>query len=385
MTKILVIEDEPNLRSSIMEILSLEGFDVIEAPDGGLGFELALKHHPDLIVSDITMPGVDGYQMLLQLRQNPAIALTPFIFLTARADRSFMRHGMELGADDYLTKPFTSSELVAAIQSRMNRQRSILEVTRDELTPIKQRLARVISHELKTPLTSIMLVQDLLSRQWWTMEQAQVAEMLDVLQVSSQRLGHLIEQIVIITQIDGGLLDTQQLEQNDTQAHLWSTINTAINRARRFAYRNGEAEITVIERDRDVMIRAHIPTLSHALAELITNAVEYSPDNTPIVISYWRTGKSVWMSILDGGPGIERELIDTVMQDFEQIDREKHEQQGLGLGLSLAQRVIKAHGGDLEISSEPGKGTQVVVRLPVCEGASLEEHLDYMPLTPGDN
>ncbi|MBN1965567.1 MAG: response regulator, partial [Anaerolineae bacterium] len=106
MTRVLVIEDEEPIRENIIEILEMEEFEAVGAANGLLGVEAAQENPPDLIICDITMPGLDGYEVLLQLRQDTATASIPFVFLTARADRSFMRHGMELGADDYLTKPF---------------------------------------------------------------------------------------------------------------------------------------------------------------------------------------------------------------------------------------------------------------------------------------
>ncbi|MBZ0299547.1 MAG: response regulator, partial [Anaerolineae bacterium] len=110
MTKILVVEDEAPLRESIVDTLSFEGYEVVQAEDGRKGLTCAQVEQPDLVVCDIAMPELNGYELLLKLREDPETATLPFIFLTARADRPFMRHGMELGADDYLTKPFTHAD-----------------------------------------------------------------------------------------------------------------------------------------------------------------------------------------------------------------------------------------------------------------------------------
>lgn len=127
MTRILVIEDEQLIRDSVVEQLKAEGFDTIEAQNGRVGLNWAREHQPDLIICDVVMPEVDGYQVLSSLRQEPATAIMPFIFLTAKADRSDVRRGMELGADDYLTKPFTKAELLAAIASRLKKQALIVQ------------------------------------------------------------------------------------------------------------------------------------------------------------------------------------------------------------------------------------------------------------------
>ncbi len=127
MTKILIIEDEKNIRHNITELLKAEGYDVFCTDNGIIGTLWAQEKNPDLIICDIMMPEIDGYEVLKELRNLPGTELTPFIFLTAMADKSDIRHGMELGADDYLTKPFTLEEILGAIESRLARQKITMQ------------------------------------------------------------------------------------------------------------------------------------------------------------------------------------------------------------------------------------------------------------------
>src|SRR5579871_5170745 len=117
MTKILVIEDDAELLNEVIDWLTFEDYEVLSAPDGVVGVEYATRLLPDLIISDITMPQLDGYGVLVEVRSNPATATTPFIFITARASHEDIRQGMTLGADDYVTKPFTRRELLQTVQS----------------------------------------------------------------------------------------------------------------------------------------------------------------------------------------------------------------------------------------------------------------------------
>ncbi|MBC8151930.1 MAG: response regulator [Bacteroidetes bacterium] len=126
LSKILFIEDEGPLRENVAELLSLKGYQVVTASDGRQGISLALLEEPDLILCDIMMPRQDGYQVLDAIRKSQSLASTPFIFLTAKAQLADLRQGMNLGADDYLTKPFISSDLIAAIESRLVRERGRL-------------------------------------------------------------------------------------------------------------------------------------------------------------------------------------------------------------------------------------------------------------------
>lgn len=122
MVKILVIEDDLEIRTNLLELLTLEGYSVVSAEDGMTGLLGALEQKPDLILCDVMMPELNGYDVLEAVRQEPEIATVPFIFLTALADKADIRQGMNLGADDYLTKPFTRTEVLEAINIRLARQ-----------------------------------------------------------------------------------------------------------------------------------------------------------------------------------------------------------------------------------------------------------------------
>ena len=119
MPKILVIEDEPQMRKNILTILVMEGFDALGAENGRLGLEMIQTHQPDLILCDVMMPELDGYAVLKALRADPATAEIPFVFLTAKGERGDFRAGMNLGADDYLTKPVVLDDLLKAIHVRL--------------------------------------------------------------------------------------------------------------------------------------------------------------------------------------------------------------------------------------------------------------------------
>jgi DNA-binding NarL/FixJ family response regulator len=116
--KILLIEDEPQMRRNVLRMLELEDFEAVGAEDGVEGVALAIAERPDLILCDVTMPGLDGHGVLEKLRENPLTASIPFIFLTAKGERADLRAGMNLGADDYLVKPVAIMELLAAIEAR---------------------------------------------------------------------------------------------------------------------------------------------------------------------------------------------------------------------------------------------------------------------------
>jgi two-component system, OmpR family, alkaline phosphatase synthesis response regulator PhoP len=160
---ILVIEDEQTVRESIVDLLEVEGFSPIGAANGRLGLDLARQTPPDLILCDVQMPEMDGYTVLTQLRASPETARVPFIFLTAKSTKADFRQGMELGADDYLQKPCTATELLGAINARLAKRAA----TAPEPPPAcssSDGLLNYFYQELRNPLSNLNTVIDLLNR-----------------------------------------------------------------------------------------------------------------------------------------------------------------------------------------------------------------------------
>jgi PleD family two-component response regulator len=158
--KILVIEDMEALREEVIDTLSYEGFNVVGAENGLVGIKVAQNFQPDLIVCDVMMPELDGYATLEILRQDPETAAIPFIFLTAKADKGDMRQGMELGADDYLTKPFTVSELIGAVNARLRKYTALKNKYDQKLRLAESKLEYVANRDELTGLPNRVLFHD---------------------------------------------------------------------------------------------------------------------------------------------------------------------------------------------------------------------------------
>ena len=164
MKKILVIEDNELIRANIVELLLEQDFNVIDAKDGLIGIRLAQEEMPDLIICDVMMPKLDGYGVLKALRQNPATATTPFIFLTALDERADTRKGMELGADDFLIKPCKSEELLKAIATRLAKQRAIAQHFTTIVLQASQELDKLAHYDNLTNLPNRLLLPDIFDR-----------------------------------------------------------------------------------------------------------------------------------------------------------------------------------------------------------------------------
>ncbi|WP_404790292.1 response regulator transcription factor [Altericista sp. CCNU0014] len=191
-TKILVIEDELNVRENLVELLEAENYEVFSAQDGFEGISFAQEHRPELVLCDVTMPDLDGYDVLSNLRQDPEIALTPFIFLTAKAASEEIRQGMNLGADDYLTKPFSRKELLSTIEARLSKQKIYTQNTDALLSNIGESFSYSISEKIFNPLDEILGASKIFVQDSNFIESDDIKKLGDHIQVNAKFLKRAI-------------------------------------------------------------------------------------------------------------------------------------------------------------------------------------------------
>ena len=333
-------------------------FEVIEAENGEKGIELARRELPDLILCDVNMDRVDGYLTLSSLRSEPATASIPFILMTGLADQAGMRHGMELGADDYLPKPFTIEALYAAVDARLKKAKAIREEAERKLADLRDNISMMLPHEMRTPLNGILAYGEILVADSQTIAPKDIAEMGQVIYDSGKRLERLIENFLIYAQLELLKSDPQTLARKQTPSPAPIIEKHARDQAQ-LAKRSNDL---VLE-----LANLSMPISSEYLAkivdELVQNAFKFSPANTRVRVTLADAGNFVTLTISDNGRGLSTEHIGKVGA-YMQFDRKLHEQQGLGLGLTIVRRLTELHGGTLGIQSEKGTGTSVAVKLP---------------------
>ena len=361
MKKILVIDDEEWLREMIRLALKQKGFDVIEAINGADGIEQARKELPDLILCDINMEKVDGYLTLASLRNEAPTAAIPFILMTGLADNAGMRHGMELGADDYLPKPFTTDALYAAVDARLKKAQTVRDEAERKLASLRDNISLMLPHELRTPLNGILAYGEMLATDTATLKATEVAEMGHVIHQSGRRLERLIENFLIYAQLelvasDPKNINALRMGQTEHPVPLIekniTTLATQINRS---------ADLTLELSDVSVPMAEEY--LAKIVDELVQNAFKFSKPGTPVRIKLEDAFNLVILSISDQGSGFSTEQIARIGA-YMQFDRRMHEQQGLGLGLTIAKRLVALHGGTLSIESTKDHGATIIAKLP---------------------
>ncbi|HEY9633146.1 MAG TPA: response regulator [Coleofasciculaceae cyanobacterium] len=361
MQKILIIEDEQPVRANILELLEAEGFKAIAAEDGAIGVQKAQELVPDLIICDVMMPNVDGYGVLSTLRQNPVTATIPFIFLTAKADRESLREGMSLGADDYLTKPIKLKELLRAITTRLEKQAAVDRQQTQKLDELRSNITLSLPHELRTPLNGIIGCSELLIAQYDSFEPSEIQEMLEGIRISGQRLYRLIQNFLLYADLELITADSERV--NSLQTHQVPSVKTliteqAIQQAKQ-ANRITDLQVELL--DCSVQISAN--HLNKLVEELINNAFKFSTAGTPVTVTGQPQNNTFILTVSDKGRGMTAEQIAN-LGAYRQFERKLYEQQGSGLGLTIAKRISGLYGGRLTIDSIPNRETTVVVTLP---------------------
>jgi signal transduction histidine kinase len=364
MSKILVIDDEEWLREMINLALTTQGHEVIEAAGSGEGVGKARELLPDLILCDVNIQKQgDGYTTLSKLREDPTTATIPFILMTGMADNAGMRHGMELGADDYLPKPFKVDELYATVNARLRKARTVREEAEKKYSMLRSQISLMLPHEMRTPLNGIICNAELLADSAEAFDAATISEMSREMFQSGQRLERLIENFLIYAQLE--ILAT---DANGVTALRTARAETAAeiirSTAAAAAEKAGRAQNLILE-VAPVTLPMADDYLKKITAELVENAFKFSEPGTPVMVTFKNGGPDVVLTVRDAGRGFSAEQMQRIGA-YVQFERKMHDDQGFGLGLAISKKLVELHGGALAIESSSATGSTVTCKVPAA-------------------
>jgi len=352
---LLVIEDESTIRNDMAEILLFEGFEVLTAENGLEGLRMAIDKLPDLIVTDLMMPEMDGYELLTALRENPQTRLIPVVIVTAMADKEDIRTGMNMGADDYLVKPFTRHELLNAIQIRLQKVDFLSEKRHSDLQELRLQLIKYLPHELNTPLNGIIGIGQILRDYPDSLSREEIADFGLNIYDSGMRLYRLIQNYLLYSELVIRHESVSSSAPLENPGDLCQSI--LMNIATKYKRLN-DAEIDVEACDALIGYKE----FSKILEELFDNAFKFSQTGSKVKINCCRYEKRFRLTIEDKGQGMTSEELHKIGASV-QFNRTLYEQQGSGMGLSIARMIIEMYGGELLIESELHKGTSITIFL----------------------
>ena len=364
---VLVIDDDQRLRPVLVEGLEAFGYRTLQAPDTALGAELARTHLPDVIVCDIDMPGQDGKGVLKQLRLDPELADRQFVLMTGDPSYANPRAGMELGADDFLLKPFSLGDLTRAVAARLKRAELSRHLESRIIEQLLGSLHSTLPHEFFTPLAGVFGLTEMLEEELDDLSKEEIREILHDILTSAKRLHRTLKNYLHIIELDSpsrgvpaGVLEAESVTQ---------TALTGIQSAARRHQRAADVTTELVSE----RLRTSPTEFTALVEELVDNALSFSRKESPVRVSLRPEGGWLRLTIRDEGRGMTPKQL-SQLGLFQQHDRKKFEQQGLGLGLALARRIVHRMGGELRFDSEPAKGTTVHIALPIAPA----------PLEPAD-
>ncbi len=375
--RVLFVDDDPSIRESVQDLLNLSGYATSVAENGVDALHIMEHLVPDIIVSDIMMPEMDGYSFHEAVRDNSAWSAIPFIFMSARGEKKDIHRGYLSGADFYITKPIEPEDLLVAIQSRLKRTAEIQDSIREDVERTKKQLLNIFGHELRTPLSQIFGYVQILGASQENRDQGLVDEALDVMEHATKRLIRLTEDLLLAVYLESGAARAA-LSDSRERVELLFLMNELVSQISNAAE---EHQITVTcSVTPDLHVLGYRPYLTDLFTRLLENGITFGRMGGNLWIETISDGETVQVSIRDDGIGISPEQQEHLFQLFVQPDREKMEQQGVGIGLALAMGLAQFHNGTIRLESTPSKGSAFTVTLPLdishTEGKAAEPSSD---------
>lgn len=362
MAKILVIDDDQSIRETLQDMLEMQGYQIVTAPEGKTGVIKALHETPDLIICDVMMPELDGFGVLSSVRASQSISNTPFLFLTGQSDHHDIREGMNLGADDYLMKPFAHQDLINSVETRLKRR----EISRQEIDKQLNKIQNIASHtavhELNTPMNGIMGGLELLLSSWDNFAPNEIKQMLRMIDSSSKRLYRTLNNNLIFSFLEN--LNYSDSRHRHYTSGLTEECRYPVMEVIEQVVRNHQRSSDLSVRIENAELHINYKNLQKIVEEITDNACKFSFSGQQIFIDGRRNGDQYVFFFKDEGRGMRKEHIDRIAP-YTQFDREKYEQQGNGLGLYIARKLSELNRGRFHIDSAPGYGTEVTVVFPL--------------------
>jgi signal transduction histidine kinase len=361
--KVLVIDDEEIVRESCLRILSSQGYTIETAPNGEAGLELLKSFLPDLVLVDLKMPGMSGFDVLEKIYAFDATIVT--IVITGFATVSSAVEAMKKGTFDFIPKPFQPDELRLVVRRGLERRKLVLETIslRNEKEMLREHFAAIVSHELKSPLGAVQQNLYTLAEELSGKIDDEDEKKIDRLQKRIKELVTLINTWLRVISVDISKI-SEQFTELDLRMIVENSIETVDNQAVRkditINFELGEKPIQIIGDE---------GTLKEAIINLLTNSIKYTPMGGVVDVELYQDQSHSMVSVSDNGIGIDEEDIRFIFTDFYRGKNLPEGERSSGVGLSITNRIIEAHQGTIEVESKLGEGSKFTIKLPLINGA----------------
>jgi signal transduction histidine kinase len=359
------------MRDYLRRLLGV-GYDVEAVADGNAALAAAREHLPDLVLADVMMPGLDGFGLLASLRADPRTRTIPVIMLSARAGEEARVEGLQAGADDYLTKPFSARELMARVQSHleMARLRRESEAALRQADRRKDEFLAMLAHELRNPLASVRNAAQLLAR--LAPDEPRLGRARQIIERQVEHQARLLDDLLDVSRITRGKIGLRPVPVD-----LAALVRDAVEDARGMCDDAG-LTLSLSAPPEPIWVEADPTRLAQVVSNLLSNAAKFTDRGGAVTVGL-RTGFTTCaaggehaiatLTVKDTGIGIEPEMLPHLFETFTQADRSLDRSRGgLGLGLALVKGLIALHGGEVRAASDGlGQGAEFTVWLPMLD------------------
>ncbi len=360
--RILAVDDTPDNLILVQTILESEGFEMDLVADGISALEQIIQSPPDLILLDVMMPGIDGYEVTRRIRNNPGLPYIPILLITAFTESSVVE-GLDAGADDFIRKPFDTDELLARVRSLLRLKHSLDE--QQKMARQREDFVSRMTHDLRTPLVASDRMLNLFQQETFCKISPEMKQAIAVMIRSNHNLMQMVNNLLEVYRIEAG-----KKTLNSESCNLPEMLQEVVQELNPIASDKGltlKVDTSALDKqgENPGVVTGDKLELRRVFSNLIGNAIKFTDTGsieTRIFESAPGNDKNwVTIEIEDTGYGIAAEDQATV---FERFRQGRNKRAGSGLGLHLSRLIVEAHGGAIEVFSELGKGSVFTVRLP---------------------
>jgi len=354
--RVLVVDDQPANIQVVGNVLGKLGYEIVPAADGASALKRMALRQPDLILLDVIMPGMSGFEVCRQIRENPAWKDIPVIFVSAADDKDLVVRAFNDGGVDYVTKPFNHAELVSRVKTHL-----MLKAARDQLYQLaedKDELMGILAHDLKNHLSGMQLSAQLLKDRIDSQTDAKTVRLVDNMYRSTGQLLSFVKEFLANASVDHGSELTRQ------RVNFAETITEAVQEYQEAAARKN-LRLNLFLPDAETIIYGDTMALNQVLDNLISNAVKFSFPDKEINITVRCVEECIECTIQDQGPGFTPEDKQKMFRRYGRLSaRPTGGEPSTGLGLSIVKKLVQEMGGDVACESQVGAGATFTLRLP---------------------
>lgn len=360
--RVLVVDDQEPNRLLLRDLLELEGHQVAEAVDGAEALRMVAECAPDLVLLDVNMPGMDGFEVCRRLKGDARTAAIPVLLVTALSHREQRITGIASGANDYITKPIDGAELTLRVRNAVQMRRLHAEVESQyaqlrQLEQMRDSLMHMIVHDLRTPLTGMLVYLDMIRLEAGNVLDPELAGYLSDAARSARWMSDMVGDILDLGRLESGMmpLDRTEVDLGALAAEAVKSVSGA-GRGAAVTCETPSQPITALC-DRQVILRV--------IANFVGNASKFTPRDGQIRVKVSMDGSGARVAVADTGPGIPAHALSTLFDKFTQVESaQQGTQRSSGLGLTFCKLAVESHGGRVGVESEEGKGSEFWFVLP---------------------